>query len=90
MSVDTIASFYFLFRENLFCFEKKILKEDSFVETFTLDNWKGGLLKASNLKMKFTAPIFLYFQILLSVYLSMNLTNESVSPSLYLIYLLAL
>lgn len=79
MNIDAVGSLYCLFREDLFCFEKKILKEESFVETFTQDNWKGGLLKASNLKMKCIAPMFMYFQIVISLYLAMNLTNESVN-----------
>jgi hypothetical protein len=60
MLIDALGSIFYLFGANLFCFEKKILKEESFVETFIYDNWKGGLFKASNIKMKLFAPVLLY------------------------------
>lgn len=60
MLIDLLASFYNLFGTNLFCFDKKIIRDDSFINTVTFDNWKGSLFKASNMKMKSFAAILLY------------------------------
>lgn len=86
MTLDALASFSTLFGAELFRFEKKLLKDSSFILTFFFDNWKGLLFKSANRKMKIFGSILLYFEILISAQVAITLSN----PSMFQFRILAL
>jgi hypothetical protein len=81
LAIDAFASLYYLFSANVFCFEKKLLNDESMSDFMLLDNWKGSLFKSSNLKMKAFASYSLLLQLLVSSFL---LATLSVTPNPHL------